>query len=732
MSQRPPFQALFRSSPNAYLLLDPELRILDANQAYLKLTARTLDEIVGQRVHEAFAADPQAPETTHVEELLGSFARVLRNKSIDTLPVIRYSIAVRTERGVAYEDRYWSATHTPILDDRGEVSAILQHTMDITELQSLKASLRSVESLGQPLQQIEAAIMSRAKLMQDEGNQLRQLFAQAPGFVCFLRGPDHVFELVNEAYQQLTGYRPLIGKRVSDGLPELEGQGFIELMDQVYRSGEPYVGKGTRTLLQRRPGAEPEEVYLDFVFQPIVERDGRTSGIFVQGSDVTEQHLSQQELYEHREHLEELVRERSRELLRSEAERRVAEAALMQSQKLEAVGKLTGGIAHDFNNMLQIIGGNLQLLRRNLGADETAQRRLDSAVGGVEKGARLASQLLAFASRQPLQPQDVDLGELLSQMSELLSGALGRAVQMDIDIETELWPVFADVGNLQAAILNLAVNARDAMASGGAMSIRVRNRSLGADQLSGQPTAAAGSYVELSVSDEGEGMAPDVLDRAFEPFFTTRQNANASGLGLSMVYGFVRQTGGFVELDSKVGGGTTVRVYLPVATGIDSAERAKGSDAPVAEAQRESGGMVNSSSGADEVSPQHDLHKGLAILFVEDDPTLRMLTGEVMEELGHDVCPCDSAEVALEMLEQRRFDVLLTDVGLAGMSGIELVRQARSRDSSLSVVIASGYSINARDEGLADLRTMLKPYDIHQVRTLLDDIRVERGAGGKG
>jgi len=352
MPQRPPFEALFRISPNAYLRLDRELTILDANDAYLKLTARTLDEIVGRRIHEAFAADPKAPETTHVDELLDSFARVLRSKAVDTLPVIRYSIAVSSDSGAPYQDRYWSATHTPVLDGRGEVSAILQHTMDITELQSLKDSQRSAESRGQPLQQIQAAIMARARSMQEEGNQLRQLFSQAPGFVCFLRGPEHVYELVNEAHQRLTGYRQLIGKRMSDGLPELAHQGFIELLDQAYRTGEPYVGKGMRALFERRPGAGPEEVYLDFVFQPIVERDGQVSGIFVQGNDVTEQHRNQQELREHREHLEELVRDRTRELLHSESERRVAEAALMQSQKLEAVGKLTGCISHDFNNMM--------------------------------------------------------------------------------------------------------------------------------------------------------------------------------------------------------------------------------------------------------------------------------------------------------------------------------------------------------------------------------------------
>ncbi|MCQ4311024.1 PAS domain-containing protein [Pseudomonas stutzeri] len=723
MPQRPSFETLFRVSPNAYLLLDRELAILDANSAYLKLTARALEDIVGRRIHEAFAADPQFPDASHVEELLESFGRVLRTKTVDTLPVIHYSIAVSSEGGAAYEDRYWSATHTPVLDEQGEVTAILQHTVDITELQLLKASLRSAEFPEQPSQQIEAAILSRAKMMQDEGNQLRQLFAQAPGFVCFLRGPEHVFELVNEAYQQLTGHRQLLGKAVRDGLPELAGQAFIGLLDQVYLTGEPYIGRGMRALLQRRSDVKPEEVYVDFVFQPIIERDGRTSGIFVQGSDVTERHRSQQELREHREHLEELVRERTRELLHSESERRVAQAALMQSQKLEAVGKLTGGIAHDFNNMLQIIGGNLQLLRRNLGTDETAQRRLESAVGGVEKGARLASQLLAFASRQPLQPQSVDLGELLGQMSELLSGALGRATQVNVDVQPDLWPVFADMGNLQATILNLAANARDAMTGGGALCIRLRNRSLNTAQLGGQPGVVAGPYVELSVIDEGEGMRPEILERAFEPFFTTRKDANASGLGLSMVYGFVKQSGGFVELESEEGSGTSVRVYLP--------RSATQSEAGVQEtvagygrhpAPAKTFGAPGAAEG----------FSGLKILFVEDDPTLRMLTGEVMEELGHEVSLCESAETALERLDQGRFDVLLTDVGLAGISGIELVRQAKLRDAALSVVIASGYAVNAHEVGLENLRTMLKPYDIHQVRTLLESIQAERSADGRG
>jgi len=718
MQQRPSFESLFRLSPNAYVLLDRDLVIMDANAAYLNLTGRKLDDIRGQRLHEAFAADPSSPETTRVQELLDSFARVLSRKAVDTLPVIRYSIARQTPLGPVYEDRYWSATHTPILDEQGEVVAILQHTSDITELQSMRRSLSESVIGKQPVQQLEQDVMSRAKLLQSEGEQLRRLFSQAPGFVCFLRGPSHVYELVNDAYRQVTGHRQLLGKTVREGLPEIEGQALIGLLDEVYRTGQAYIGKRVPLFLKRQPDRDPEETILDFVLQPILENDGAVIGIFVQGQDVTEQQRNETELRRYRDHLEELVDERTLALQQSEAERQVAEQALLQAQRLEAVGKLTGGIAHDFNNMLQIIGGNLQLLRRSLGSDETAARRLDSAVSGVEKGARLASQLLAFASRQPLLPRQILLPELLEQMHELLNGALGSAVRVELEVLGKPWPVLVDVGNLQTAVLNLAVNAREAMEGSGRLVLRLENRTLGQAESSAQD-APSGDYVLLSVIDEGSGMSADVRARAFEPFFTTKQDGSASGLGLSMVYGFVKQSGGFVSLEDGACGGTVVHVYLPRCVEGEQA----GSGRPLDQAGEASGALLPA------VEPGVTAgDAGLRILFVEDDPTLRMLTGEVMMELGHQVVASETAEEALELLEQQPFDVLLTDVGLAGMSGIDLVREVGVRQPQLSLVIASGYAVSASDVGLDRLRTMLKPYDIHQVRQLLEGIRAERGA----
>jgi CheY-like chemotaxis protein len=279
------------------------------------------------------------------------------------------------------------------------------------------------------------------------------------------------------------------------------------------------------------------------------------------------------------------------------------------------------------------------------------------------------------------------------------------------------WPVFVDVGNLQSVVLNLAANARDAMSGSGRVVLRLENRLVAADAPSGQ----GGDYVLLSVIDEGSGMSEDVRARAFEPFFTTKQASNASGLGLSMVYGFVKQSGGFVSLESGERGGTAVRVHLP--RHIDEQACAADGEFPAEPTPASAG--APSSSGA--VAPEAD-GGALKILFVEDDPTLRMLTGEVMMELGHDVVASETAEEALEALAREPFDVLLTDVGLAGMSGIDLAREAVTRHPRLSVVIASGYAVNASDVGVERLRTMLKPYDIHQVRELLDGIRAEREA----
>ncbi|CAM3305019.1 response regulator [Corallococcus sp. ZKHCc1 1396] len=674
------FQKLFELSPNPYMLLDRDLRYVTANAAYLRVTASRLEDLVGRYVFEAFPHDPDDPANASLRMLRDSFFRVLNEGVLDTLALIPYRVPRHTEQGVVVEDRFWSATHTPLLDGAGKVAFILQHTMDVTELQQLKQAMREVEGLSsrEPGPQLEGGVFLRAKAVQEanltldgERKHLRRLFEAAPGFMCSLRGPDHVFELVNRAYLQLIGHRDILGKPIREALPEVAGQGYFELLDGVLTSGEPFVGHGMRVMLQRVPGGVLEEAFVDLVYQPIVEPDGRVSGIFVQGHDMTAQKRAEGELARHRDHLEELVRERTRALEESEAERRQTEAALRQAQKMEAVGKLTGGVAHDFNNLLQVVSGNLQLLQRDMAGDAKAQRRLETALGAVERGARLSSQLLAFARRQPLAPTALSVGRLVRDMDDLLRRALGEDVEVETVIAGGLWNTSVDRNQLENVILNLAINARDAMDGRGKLTIEAGNAMLDDHYALLHPEVTAGQYVMLAISDTGSGMAPEVMERAFEPFFTTKPEGRGTGLGLSMVYGFVKQSGGHVKIYSEVGHGTSLKIYLPrtFQAAVQPTETATG--------QVEGGTET--------------------ILVVEDDPAVRGTVVEVLGELGYRVLKATDGQSALAVIQSGLpVDLLFTDVVMPGpVRSPELARQAKELLPDLEVLFTSGYTENA-------------------------------------
>ncbi|WP_257451406.1 response regulator [Archangium lipolyticum] len=675
------FETLFDRSPNPYMVLDRELRYVAANEAYLRVTASRAEDILGRSVFEAFPHDPNDPNNSSARQLRESFERVLKGRVPDTLALIPYRVPRQTPGGVVVEDRYWSATHTPLLDDRGEVAFILQHTVDVTELQRLKQAVRAAELAREeapPMEQMEAGVLQRARLVQEanrnldaERRHLRRLFEQAPGFVAFLRGREHVFELVNPSYYQLVGHRELLGKPAREALPEVEGQGFFEMLDQVFTTGEPIVGRGQRLLVQREPGSTLTAAYVDFVYQPIIEPDGTISGIFAQGNDVTAQKRAQDELLKYREHLEELVRERTRALEESEAERRQTEAALRQAQKMEAVGKLTGGVAHDFNNLLQVIGGNLQLLQREISGSEQAQRRLQTAVGAVERGARLASQLLAFARRQPLEPMALNVGRLVRAMDDLLRRALGEDIALETVIAGGLWNTFADPNQLENVILNLAINARDAMEGEGKLTIEAGNAMLDDHYAQLHSEVTPGQYVMLAVSDTGCGMSPEIMERVFEPFFTTKPEGQGTGLGLSMVYGFVKQTGGHIKIYSEVGHGTTIKIYLP-----------RSFQAEVQRTEVVSGPI----EGGNET-----------ILVVEDDAEVRATVVELLSELGYRVLKATDGQSALAVIQSGvPVDLLFTDVVMPGpVRSPELARQAKALLPDLEVLFTSGYTENA-------------------------------------
>jgi PAS domain S-box-containing protein len=667
------FKLLFDSSPNPYVLLAPDLTIVGVNEAYLKVTTRQREDIVGRNMFDAFPGNPHDPDDSSVRELRASFDRVLEKRAPDNLALIRYAIPRNTPDGIVFDERYWSATHTPLLNEAGEVMFIFQHTTDITELQSLKKAVRAVAVAQDhgPVEQMEGGVFQRALAVQETNRildaellHLRRLFEQTPGFVAFLRGSQHVFELANSAYYQLVGHRSIIGKSSREAFPELEGQGYFELLDQVYASGEPFVGKGMRALVQRKAGMPLVEVYIDLVYQPVIEPDGSISGIFVQGNDITEQKHAQNELERYQNRLEELVGERTRALEESQA-------ALRQAQKMEAVGKLTGGVAHDFNNLLQIITGNLQLLQMDDCVSEHAQRRLATAIEAVDRGAKLAAQLLAFARRQPLQPIVINVGRLIRNMDDLLRRVLGESIAVETIVAGGLWNTYVDPGQLENVILNMAINARDAMGGEGKLTIEAGNAMLDDQYCIAHADVAPGQYVLLAISDTGSGMSAEVMERAFEPFYTTKPEGKGTGLGLSMGYGFVKQSEGHIKIYSEVGHGSTIKIYLPRAHQAEM-ETPGISTGPVI------GGVET-------------------ILVVEDDPDVRGTVVELLTDLGYRVLKASDGQDALAIIHSGvPIDLLFTDVVMPGpVRSPELAKRAKALLPDVEVLFTSGYTENA-------------------------------------
>ena len=388
-----------------------------------------------------------------------------------------------------------------------------------------------------------------------------------------------------------------------------------------------------------------------------------------------------QQLHDVRTGLEQRVQERTRALEIASQQRQEAQAALYQAQKMEAVGQLTGGVAHDFNNLLTIIGGNASILRE-CAPNERMSWRLDAILRAAERGARLTRQLLAFSRRQPLNPELLDLSERIRDTFEIMERSLRENVQVVLDIANDLWPVEVDAAEFELAIVNIGINARDAMPEGGVLSVTGRNIAFapGEDQRHG----LVGDYVAITLSDTGVGVEPGTLERVFEPFFTTKEVGKGSGLGLSQVYGFAQQSGGAAEIRSEPGHGAAVTLYLP---------RAKQAPARPAPATPAAAGELTGK-----------------ILYVEDNNAVAAVTEDMLTALGLDVVRLADASTALTLLAKQSFDLLISDIVMPGMSGIELAREVRRRFPGLPVLLASGYSEGMPDADQAGVVILGKPY----------------------
>jgi two-component system NtrC family sensor kinase len=365
-----------------------------------------------------------------------------------------------------------------------------------------------------------------------------------------------------------------------------------------------------------------------------------------------------------------LAMRRTRALYAETERRDMAEQALRQSQKMEAVGQLTGGVAHDFNNLLTIIIGNLGIAKRGV-VEARAERALNNALVGAERAAQLTQRLLAFSRRQPLNPRVLDINKLIVAISDLLTRTLGENIELETISGAGLWNVEVDASEMESTLLNLALNARDAMPTGGKLTIETSNAYLDDEYCREHEGILPGQYILVAITDSGAGMSAETIDRAFEPFFTTKEAGKGTGLGLSQVYGFMKQSGGHVKIYSEPGEGTTIKLYLP---------------------RREGNELVI--SGADDLNSERG--GGETILIVEDDDGVRQYASEILRDLNYQVIEAKDSATALRLLDaDKKFDLLLTDVVLPGKNGRELANEVERRRPGTKIIFMTGYSRNA-------------------------------------
>lgn len=503
---------------------------------------------------------------------------------------------------------------------------------------------------------------------------------------------------MNNAAEELTGFT----------LAETQGKTLHEVVHHTYPDGRhfPIEECAIDRAFPEDNQTAGEEVFVHkdgsfypvgFTASPMRNTSGATIGTIIEARNIEEDLKARAAMASFNSTLiarvEEAIRERTK-----------LEGQLVQAQKMEAVGQLTGGVAHDFNNLLQVIGGNLELLEKDIAGDERTLRRVHNALAGVRRGAELAAQLLAFGRQQALNPKPVNVGRLVRGMDDMLRRTLSETVEIETIISGGLWNCLVDPAQVENVILNLAINARDAMARNGKLTIEAGNASLDEAYAAQHAEVIPGQYVMLAVTDTGSGIPNDILEKVFEPFFTTKGPGQGTGLGLSMVYGFVKQSNGHVKIYSEAGEGTTVRIYLPRTR---QHEEILASETPTAPR-----------STANEV-----------ILVVEDDDAVRATSVELLSDLGYTILEASNADNGLAIVNSgAKIDLLFTDVVMPGqLKSPELARRAKQKLPSIQVLFTSGYTQNAivhagrLDEGV---ELIAKPFTreglAQKIRNVLD------------
>ena len=498
--------------------------------------------------------------------------------------------------------------------------------------------------------------------------------------------------LYNDPYAEILGAKH----------PRALGSRFYDIWSEIWADISPLIdaamaGQATYRedlpLLMNRKGYD-EQTWFTFSYSPVRDESGQVAGMFCACTETTQKVLALKDLRVLNETLERRVDDAVAEQMQQQERLRKAEAALRQTQKMESLGQLTGGVAHDFNNLLAVFAGGLQLLERTAGTSTAPPPRVFAAMRrAIARGTGLTRHLLAFSRRRPVNPESIDTAAQLQGMREMLDGSLGGHITVEMQFGPDIWPIEVDTGEMELAILNLCLNARDAMPDGGVIAITVENVKLPTED------ATVADFVRISVADAGLGMSPEVKARAFEPFFTTKDVNKGSGLGLPQVYGFAQQSGGEVTVESAVGLGTIVTLLMP----------------------RSLRDPVSSPEPSSELAARPDGTRRGHVLLVEDDREVSALTRELLGALGFSVTHVTGAEAALGALaNSRHIDLVLSDIMMpGGVNGLQLAREIRRRHPELPILLTTGYVEAASDMTDGEFDVLPKPFSLESLAEAL-------------
>lgn len=704
----PDFRRLFEASPSPMLVLSPGFHIDAVNEAYLQATMTTRQGILGRPLFEVFPDNPEVPFLDGTRNLRASLERVIQSRVPDTMAVQRYDIRRPESAGGGFEERYWSPLNVPVFDEHGKVAWIVHRVEDVTELVRLKLEserqTRTTEELKLRTRRVEQDLVAKARELLLANERLKEahdslermrsqeLQAIAAHHDAEIQARDRRFRAAIEA--SLDGFDLM--EAVRDGQNRIVDFRIV----QVNAAIEQLVGM-KREQLEGRLVCDVFPVtrtggFLDRYIEVVETRKPWTAEFAIDADNIHAKWLQQQVV---------AVGDGVAVFTRNITEQKHIEAQLRHSQKMESIGLLAGGVAHDFNNLLTVIIGYANLLSDQpaVSSDPRMSNALRSIMSAGTRAAELTGQLLTFARRQIVQPRRVNVQELIPEAERMLNRIIGEDIELKTYKSQNLWSVFIDPGQVNQIIMNLAVNARDAMPRGGKLIIETGNVVLSPEYTRNLSDVAPGEYVMLAVSDTGHGMSESVRQRVFEPFFTTKEVGKGTGLGLSTVYGIVKQARGHVTCYSEVNTGTTFKVYLPRA----------GDEASPGEARVEASGTRGNE----------------VVLIVEDETMVREFAAQSLSELGYVVHTAAQAQDALDKVAslQGPLHLLLTDVVMPGISGKQLAQILQGQRPGLKVLYSSGYTPNVIvHHGVLDrgVQFLPKPYSPHElaakVRQVLD------------